>query len=77
MAIIMNIQEAKTNLSKLLAASSAGEEVIIANRGKAVARLVPFEKPVKRILGFVSGEESWDDSFFDALPEEELELWGL
>jgi len=73
----MNIQEAKTNLSKLVAASLAGEEVLIANRGKAVIRLVPFARPSKRELGFVGGEEHWDDAFFEPLPEEDLVLWNL
>jgi len=72
----MNMQDAKTNLSKLVAASLAGEEVIIANRGTAVVKLVPYEKPKKRILGFVGGEDDWDDAFFDPLSEEELALWG-
>jgi len=77
MTIIMNMQEAKTNLSKLVSASVAGEEVIIANRGTACARLVPFEQPTKRRLGFVGGSENWDDAFFDPLSEEELAAWGL
>jgi prevent-host-death family protein len=77
MSITVNIQEAKTNLSKLITASLSGEEVIIANRNVAVIRLVPYVQPNKRELGFVGGEESWDDSFFDQLPGEELEMWGL
>jgi hypothetical protein len=32
--------------------------------------------PKKRELDFVKGDESWDDAFFDPLPEEELQLWG-
>ena len=77
MAIFMNMLEAKTNLSKLVTATLAGEEVIIANRGSAAVRLVPYERPVKRMLGFAGGEESWDDVFFDPLSDEELELWGM
>ena len=77
MAIIVNIQEAKTNLSKLVNATLAGEEVIIANRGTAVVRLVPIERPSRRELGFAGGEESWDDGFFDPLPDDELESWGM
>jgi prevent-host-death family protein len=72
----MNMQEAKTNLSKLVSAALAGDEVIIANRGQAIARLVPYEVPQKRELGFVKGSGEWDDSFFEPLPEEELQLWG-
>ncbi len=37
----VNILEAKNRLSKLIHAALAGEEVIIANRGEPVARLVP------------------------------------
>ena len=37
----VNILEAKTRLSELIRSARAGEEVIIANRGQPVARLVP------------------------------------
>jgi len=77
LAIIVNIHEAKINLSELLAAVAAGEEVVIANRNVPVARLVSYEQAGKRVLGFVGGEESWDDSFFDMLLEEELAKWGF
>lgn len=42
----VNMLEAKTQLSKLVEAAMRGEEVIIANRGKPMVRLVPAE-PVK------------------------------
>ena len=37
----VNIFEAKNRLSLLIKAAQAGEEVVIANRGEPVARLVP------------------------------------
>ncbi|MGV8858594.1 type II toxin-antitoxin system Phd/YefM family antitoxin [Rhodoglobus sp.] len=37
----MNILEARNTLSRLVAAVSDGDEVVIAKRGKPVARLVP------------------------------------
>ena len=75
---IANMQEAKTNLSKLVQMAVNGEDVIIANRGVPTVRLVPYDKPKKRELGFVKGTvPDLPDSFFDPLPEEELELWGL
>ena len=37
----VNIFEAKNRLSKLIKSVQAGEEVVIANRGEPVARLVP------------------------------------
>jgi prevent-host-death family protein len=37
----VNIHEAKTHLSRLLAEVAAGQEITIAKAGKPVARLVP------------------------------------
>lgn len=37
---VVNVQEAKTQLSRLLTLVEAGEEVVIARYGKPVARLV-------------------------------------
>jgi prevent-host-death family protein len=37
----VNIFEAKNRLSQLIRSMQAGEEVVIANRGEPVARLVP------------------------------------
>ena len=48
----VNILEAKTNFSQLLAAVAAGEEVIIANRGKPVAMLTPIPTKPHRTTGF-------------------------
>ncbi len=44
----MNIHQAKTQLSRLLARVAKGEEVVIANAGRPVARLVPFEPSAPR-----------------------------
>ncbi len=72
----VTIHEAKTHLSKLIAAVERGEEVIIARRDKPVARLV-LEKPVRpvRRLGFglKTGEKPPDLSGFEnAALEEEI-----
>lgn len=52
----VTIHEAKTHLSRLIAAVERGEEVVIARRDKPVVRLV-IENPVKpkRKLGFLAG----------------------
>jgi len=42
MPTIVNVDEAKTRLSALLALVEAGEEVIIARNGRPVARLAPL-----------------------------------
>lgn len=74
---MVNVHDAKTNFSKLLAEVEAGGEVIISRAGVPVARLVPLAdaaKP-KRQFGSLKGKIGWDDAFFDPLPEEELRLW--
>jgi prevent-host-death family protein len=40
--MIVNVHEAKTQLSRLLERVAAGEEVIIGKAGRPVARLVPY-----------------------------------
>lgn len=66
----VNLHEAKTHLSELVSAAAAGEEIVIARSGKAVARLVPLEKPEPRQAGLAKGRLT--DAFFEPLPEEEL-----
>ena len=73
MTIQVNVQEAKTRLSQILAEAERGEEVVIARDGKPVARLVPVTQPPPREVGFVGG--SVPDSFFEPLPEGELQRW--
>jgi prevent-host-death family protein len=41
----VNMLEAKSRLSELVRAVQAGEEVVIANRGKPVVRLVSAQEP--------------------------------
>ena len=68
----VNIHEAKTNLSALIAAVEAGEEVIIARANKPVVKLVAMEaKPVQRIPGLHKGTVLYMSDDFDApLPDE-------
>ena len=73
--VTVNVHEAKTNLSRLLAQVEAGEEVVIARNGNPVARLVRVQRRGKRQFGSMKGRISIDDSFFDPLPEEELAAW--
>ncbi|WP_457638072.1 type II toxin-antitoxin system Phd/YefM family antitoxin [Oceanithermus sp.] len=70
---VVNVAEAKAKLSELLEAALRGEEVIIAKRGKPLATLSPIEPAKTRKLGFLAGHVP--DSFFEPLPEEELEAW--
>lgn len=45
---VVNVQEAKTQLSRLLTLVEAGEEVVISRYGKEVARLVRAAPPAHR-----------------------------
>ena len=71
--IEVNVHEAKTQLSKLLARVARGEEVIIARAGKPVARLVPIRRPSgRRILGADKGKVFIADDFDTVLPDDIL-----
>lgn len=75
----VNVHQAKTQLSKLLAEVEKGGEVIVARDGKPVAKLVPFVPEGKRKLrtGRWKGK-IWISPDFDApLSEEELKEWGF
>ena len=69
-----NVHDAKTNLSKLIEAALAGEEVIIARDSKPVVRLVPVGK-----CGFKFGSLSHlvgeIPDFLEPMDEEDLRLW--
>jgi len=66
--IQVNIHEAKTHLSKLIA---DGEEVIIARYGEPVARLVPLlTKAEPRKPGSAQDRFEIPDSFYDPLPDD-------
>ena len=69
-------------LTDLLALTAQGEEVLIADHGKPLARLAPVatsETPAteaslpKRILGLHEGQGWVSDDFDDPLPDE---FWG-
>jgi antitoxin (DNA-binding transcriptional repressor) of toxin-antitoxin stability system len=70
----VNIHEAKTHLSRLLAELGPDDQIILAKMGKPIAKIVPIQKEVsERPLGFLSGRVT--ESFFEPLPDEELEGW--
>ena len=73
--VTVNVHEAKTHLSRLLAQVEAGEDIVIARNGKPVAKLVQIRQRGKPVFGSMKGLIEFDDRFFDPLPEEELRLW--
>ena len=66
--VTVNVHEAKTHLSRLLADAEAGKDVVIARNGKPVAKLVPYAPKGKPVFGSMKGLIELDDSFFDPLP---------
>jgi prevent-host-death family protein len=65
----MNIHEAKTHLSKLLAEVEQGHEVVITRAGTPIAKLVPYRTPARRIPGGWEGRVRIADDF-DVVDEE-------
>jgi prevent-host-death family protein len=62
----VNVHEAKTQLSKLLARVEQGEEIVIARDGEPVAMLVPHRPtPKRREGGFAKGEIWFADDYHE------------
>lgn len=69
----VNVQDAKTRLSDLLARAERGEEIVIARSGVPVARLLAVTSPPARVFG---GESFTVPDDFDApLSEGEVAAW--
>ena len=74
---LRNISEAKAQLSALIEAVQAGEEVIIGKAGKPVARLVRYQGvAAPRRPGALKGQIRIADDF-DELPPELAEAFGI
>jgi prevent-host-death family protein len=71
----VNVHEAKTHLSRLLRRVQAGEEIVIARGGVAIAKLVPVERRVARVLGEDRGRFEVPDDFDAPLPEDVLDTF--
>lgn len=57
----INIQAAKTHLSRLVDQAAAGEEIVLAKAGKPLVKLVPYQPARKpRVCGQLKGK------FFEA-----------
>jgi prevent-host-death family protein len=68
---MVNMQDAKTHWSRLVARAEAGEQIIIARNGRPVARLVPYtEGAERRIFGRMKGRITIADDFDTPLPPE-------
>jgi prevent-host-death family protein len=80
MATKFNIHEAKTQFSKLIERTEAGEDIVVARAGKPVVRLVKIEEPPRHVdrrpgrLAHLAGTIP-DDIWFEPMSEDELALW--
>jgi prevent-host-death family protein len=74
MTKLVNVHDAKTNLSRLLDRVRKGEVIVLAKAGKPCAKLVPLDEMQERTPGLLRG---WrlPESFFEPLPREELDAW--
>ena len=71
---MVNIAEAKAQLSELLDAATAGERVVICKRNEPVAEIrpVPARRTSERPLGLAAESVTLTPAFFDPLPESVL-----
>ena len=69
-SILFNLYDAKTHLSELVDRAAAGEEIVIAKNGKALAKLGPLPtlKP-SRLPGGWEGSVWIADDFDAPLPD--------
>ncbi len=73
----VNVHEAKSQLSKLLARVEKGEEIVIARAGEPVALLSPIRtRSILDGFGFMKGEFEVPEDFDEPDPEIEA-LFGM
>ena len=76
----INIQEAKTHLSKYARQVKAGETIILCERNKPFAEIRPLpesREQKKVILGAFAGKFEVPEDFNDPLPEFETAFYGV
>jgi prevent-host-death family protein len=75
--VVRSISQAKAELSALIEQVQRGHEVILAEAGKPVAKLVPYDGPAQpRTPGSMSGE-IWIAPDFDVLPNDIVKAFGM
>jgi prevent-host-death family protein len=76
MARILNLYEAKSQLSALVDEAAAGEEIVIAKNGVPRARLVPVKRVARRKPGGSKGRLRIAADFDAPLPRRVLEAFA-
>lgn len=73
---IVNMHDAKSQLSDLVKRAEGGEEIVIARNGEPAVKLVAVEaRAAGRAFGALKGRIAVPAAFFEPLPDEELEPW--
>jgi antitoxin (DNA-binding transcriptional repressor) of toxin-antitoxin stability system len=73
--ITVNIQEAKTHLSRYVERVEKGEVVVVCRHNQPVAELRAIETPAvrpPRIAGLLKGQVHWDPDAFASMNDDEL-----
>ncbi len=74
--LMVNIHDAKTNLSRYLSRLDREQEIVLCKRNRPVAVIRPIPSPrSRRAVGLERGRLSVPDGFFDPLPQELLTLY--
>lgn len=74
--MIVNVSEAKTNLSRLIDMAFHGEKITIAKNNLPLIDLVPHKPEEKRTLGIREGKFTLPDNFNDEDPEINAMFYG-
>jgi prevent-host-death family protein len=72
----VDIDDAKTDLSLLVDEAIAGEEVVLAKKGKPVVRLTPIKSKIPRQPGAMKGMIWVSDDFDAPLPPDLARAFG-
>jgi prevent-host-death family protein len=72
-SVVVNMYEAKTQLSRLVDRAAAGEDILIARHGRPIAKLSRLE-PARRtiVFGLLEGQIEVPDDFDAPLPDDAL-----
>jgi prevent-host-death family protein len=74
MSELVNLYDAKAQLSRLIDRATAGDDIVIGRAGQPLVRLVPVDTMRPREPGLLKGL-TVPDALFDPLPEDEQSLW--
>lgn len=72
--MLVNVHNAKSQLSKLIAAAEAGDDVVIARKGKPAVRLVPV-KPGGFQFDTLANLVDTVPDFDEPMDDDELARW--